>query len=235
MRVTTQMLDESAKKTGLPVSRGKSLLDYVNNTSEGNTLLDALNASKSSSTWVSSSTTDISKLLNSLNKTTYEKLEEQADLLEQAADVFTADGEDSIFEKAAESGDRTDICQSAEKLIEYYNATIGTLQQTSDSLNQYYAQMLGEAVIENASALYDIGITMNEDGTLSLDQSKMEAAEDESLKKALGSSGTFTEKVAYIASRISNNAQAGIQSISSQYNTSGSICQTASGKYNFWA
>lgn len=234
MRVTTQMLNESARKTGLPFSYGNSLLDYVNNsnTSGGNPLLDALNKNSSSSA-ISSGNGNINALLNSLNKTGGEKLRQQADHLAQAAGVFTVEGEESVFEKAKESGDRTDIYRSAEKLVESYNAAMKELQNTSDSLNQYYGQMLGEAVVENAAALNDVGITMEKDGTLSLDKNKMKSASDESLEKALGVSGTFTKKAAFIASRISENAQAEIQSISSQYNMAGNTYAAVSGRYDF--
>lgn len=234
MRVTTQMLNASARKTGLPFTQGKSLLDYVNNSNAtgGNTLLSALNKSGKGNS-VSGSTGDINTLLNSLNKTSYEKLEKQADRLAQSAGAFTAEGEESIFEKAKASGDRTGIYQSAEELIENYNAAMKEMQKTNDPLNQYYGQMLGEAVVENAAALNDIGITMEKDGTLSLDKSKLKAAGDESLEKALGLSGTFTKKIAFIASRISENAQAGTQSISSQYDIAGNIYTAAANKYDF--
>ncbi len=45
MRITTQMLNESARKAGLPVNN-TSLLNYINNKGEGNSLLDALNKKK---------------------------------------------------------------------------------------------------------------------------------------------------------------------------------------------
>lgn len=45
MRITTRMLNESARKAGLPVNN-TSLLNYINNKGKGNTLLDALNKKK---------------------------------------------------------------------------------------------------------------------------------------------------------------------------------------------
>ena len=44
MRITTQMLNESARKAGLPIN-SNSLLNYVNGNSD-NTLLNALNKSR---------------------------------------------------------------------------------------------------------------------------------------------------------------------------------------------
>lgn len=235
MRVTTQMLNASAKKTGLPFSYGKSLLDYVNesNTGSGNTLLNALDKSSTGSNTLGSSVGDINTLLNSLNKSSYEKLEKQADQLSQSANVFTVQGEDSVFEKAKESGEKEAIYEGLETLIENYNGTLKELQSTQNPLNQYYGQMLGEAVVENSEALKEIGISVEKDGTLTVDKSKMKAADVESLEKALGTSGTFTKKVAFVASRISGNAQANAQSLSSQYNVAGNIYTAASSKYDF--
>ena len=48
MRITTQMLNESARKAGLPVNN-TSLLNYINNKNQGNSLLDALNKKKETS------------------------------------------------------------------------------------------------------------------------------------------------------------------------------------------
>jgi len=47
MRITTQMLNETAKRTGIPIHQA-NLLSYINNDSSagGDTLLDALNGKK---------------------------------------------------------------------------------------------------------------------------------------------------------------------------------------------
>lgn len=48
MRIITQMLNESARKAGIPVNN-TSLLNYINNDSSNNSLLSALNNKKN--TW----------------------------------------------------------------------------------------------------------------------------------------------------------------------------------------
>lgn len=239
MRMTTQMLDISAKKTGLPYTQGNSLLDYVNNSQSGsgNTLLDALNKSSKNSNGFSNasgySNGDISTLLGALNKTNYEKLGKKAEDLSSSAEMFQAQGTDSVFEKAKESGDQQAIYQGLENLISDYNETIKALQGTGDPLHAYYRQMLGEAASENAEALKSIGVSIAKDGTLSLDKSTMKKADLESLEKVLGVSGTFTKKTAFVASRISENAQANAQSVSSQYDVTGNLYTASASKYDF--
>lgn len=240
MRMTTQMLDISAKKTGLPYTQGNSLLDYVNNSQSGsgNTLLDALNKSSKSSSGTSSAfgynSADISTLLGALNKTGYEKIEKKAEQLVQSANVFTAQGTDSVFEKAKESGDKQEIYQGLEKLISDYNETLSVLQGSGDQLDAYYRQMLGEAAGENAEALKSIGISIGKDGTLSLDRSTMKSADVETLEKVLGVGGTFTKKTAFVASRATAYAQANIESLSGQYDGAGNIYTSSGSKYEFW-
>jgi len=91
MRVTTQMMNASAKRAGISLG-GTSLLNYINtgNTqSTQNALLNALST----------------KQQNTVSKTqrsSYEKLENSAEKLVESLHAFLAEGEESIFEKACE-------------------------------------------------------------------------------------------------------------------------------------
>ena len=68
MRITTQMLNESARKAGLPINH-TSLLNYIKSDGTQNALLDALNKSNETSVKTGS----------------YEKIEKEADNQLQAA------------------------------------------------------------------------------------------------------------------------------------------------------
>lgn len=218
MRITTQMLNESARRAGLPINN-TSLLNYINGNSSENTLLSALNKS---------STVDSTK------KSNYEKLEKAADQLLQDVNFFTAEGEKSVFAKARESENNEEIYDGAEALVESYNNTLNYLKADSSSLNIYYRQMLQEAVTGNKEALSSIGITISKDGTLEIDKDKLEAADTDSLEKVLGKSGTFSGKVAILAARIADNAEANAGSLSSQYSSTGSLYSALASKYDFW-
>ena len=93
MRVTTQMLNETAKRTGIPINQ-TNLLSYINNSGQtgGNTLLDALKDAKE-------------KKVSAENTENYQKLQKAADSLQEQAAKLTASGEDSFFDKIKESGD----------------------------------------------------------------------------------------------------------------------------------
>ena len=217
MRITTQMLNRSARKAGLPINN-TSLLNYINGNS-GNTMLNALNKS---------STTDAA------TKTKYEKLEKAADQLSEAASAFMATGEDSLFSKAKESGYSQDIYNAVEDFVGKYNSTLSALKNTPSTLNDYYSQMLKSAVSDNKKALESIGITIAKDGSLSADKGKLKEADIDTLEKVLGNTKGLTQKAAYVAGRVSDNARTNQSSLSSQYSSTGALYSALANKYNLY-
>ena len=69
---------------------------------------------------------------------------------------------------------------------------------------------------------------------MSIDQEKLKTADLKALEKIFGTSGTFTVKTEFLAARVALNAQAGISSISNQYDSMGSSFSASYGKYDFW-
>lgn len=218
MRITTQMLNESARKAGLPINN-VSLLNYLNNDSSENSLLSSLDKSYSA--------------VDTAKKTNYEKLEKTAEQLLQKAEFFIPEGEQSAFTKAMESGNNQQIYDGIEALVENYNNTIRALNKTSDILNDYYHQMLQEVAAENSEALGNIGITISRDGTAVIDKDKMKAADTNSLEKVFGTSGTFSVKAAFLAAKIADNAEANVDSLTSQYSSTGNVYSMLNSKYDF--
>lgn len=220
MRITTQMLSASANKAGMTLHR-TSLMDYVNSDSNENTLLKAL---------------DKTGALDTVKKSNYENLEKESDILLQKTELLMAEGEDSVFAKAKESGDNQETYDCVEAVMESYNSTLKALNMVSDTykLNDYYSKMLKEAAAENSEALSDMGITISKDGTAVIDKEKLEAADIDSLEKVFGASGSFSEKLSFFASRISDNAKANVDSLSSLYSLTGNLYSALSSKYDFW-
>lgn len=218
MRITTQMLNETARKTGVPINSG-SLLNHLNNSVSDDSLLKALNKSGSAA--------------DTRQKSDYEKLEKSAGRLQKSADKLAAKGENSLYEKAKESNDTEEICKETQTLVEEYNNTMKILQSDPGPLNNYYYEMLQEAASGNREALESVGITVSKNGKMTVDSDKLKAADADTLEKALGSSG-FTSKVSFVAGRVSDNAQAGTKSLASQYGADGSLHAASGSKYSFW-
>lgn len=220
MRITTQMLNESARKAGLPVN-SVSLLNYINKGDSQNTLLSALNKKKASAA-------------DTLKKNDYEKLNKEAEQLTQATESFLQEGENNLFERARSSGSTQEICDSVKEMLDSYNSTLKLLKSSPNTMNDFYRQMLTELAADNRESLESIGITFGKDGTASVDMEKLQAADIDSLEKMLGKDSDFSKKTAFLADRISDNAEANVESLSSQYNASGNSYYAAANKYEFW-
>ena len=220
MRITTQMLNESARKAGLPINN-TSLLNYIKNDGTGNTLLDALNKKKETAA-------------TAAQKSDYEKLDKEADQLTQAAEVLLKDGENSLFEQAKTSGDNQKVYDSIEKLFGSYNSTLKELRNTSNTMNDFYRQMLLEAPDEVKESLSGVGITFAKDGTARVDMEKVKTADLETLQGLFGKESDFVQKIEFLSTRISDNAEANVESLGNAYNAGGNLYSAmSSSKYDF--
>lgn len=68
---------------------------------------------------------------------------------------------------------------------------------------------------------------------MTVDEDKLKSVDVDTLEKVLGASGDFTSKMSFLAGRISDNAQAGIKSLGSQYNSTGGLYTPTDSRYNF--
>lgn len=215
MRVTDQIMNETARKAGIPVQM--SLVDFMNKNNK-NSLEDVFGAEANT---------------NLAQKGNYEKLEKAAEELAKNAEAL-ANAQDSMFAKAKESGDTEEIVSHVEKLVEGYNSTLKLLKPGSSSLDDYYRQMLKDAAAEDSEALKAAGITIDKDGVLHVEKDTLKGADVDSLEKLFGATGTFSEKVAFLGGRIADNAGANALSFSSKYNASGNQYAAFGNKYDFW-
>lgn len=215
MRVTDQILNTTARRAGVPVNM--SLVDYLNKNT--NSLEDMFGVDKNT---------------NPLRKKNCEKLEKAAEELAQSAQAFLAEGQDSMFARAKESGNSEEIQKHVEKLLERYNSTLKDLKSGTSSMDYYYRKMLQDAAAENSEAFKTAGITIKKDGTLSVDKDKLKEADVDSLEKLFGASGTFTAKTAFLGEQIADNARANALSYSTKYNSGGNRYGFPGNKYEFW-
>lgn len=222
MRITTQMVNESAKKAGMPI-HNSSLLSYINQDSGDNTLLGALNKNQQAT-----------KQVNETTRNNYEALEKAADKLVKNTAILMQEDENGLFAQAKESGDYQKIYESVEGLFEDYNSTLKNLKKLSGTMNQFYSQMLSEAPFEMKESLSSVGISFDKDGSAKVDMEKLKATDVETLEKLFGSKSDFIRKLNFVSTRVLSNAEANVESFSNAYGANGSLYSgVPSSKYDF--
>ncbi len=210
-RVTTNMVSNSRRRTGLVSRRGARL----NSSSSGRTGLLS-----SRLDYMNTSSVQSSRLLRS----SYEKLQKSAVSLTEQSKL--------LAEKVDIGG--KDISATAAEMLADFNDTMKYLKQSSGVLNDFYRQSFKETVTSNKKELEQIGITVGTDGTLSLNKEKLAGAEEEKVKKLLGSSSDFLKRIDTVAARVADNARGSAENVSSRYNSSGNLASSYLSKYNFW-
>ncbi len=185
-RMTTQMLSNSRRRAGLS-TRKSPLLSSVQNT--GTSRLNMLQANSIQG--------------NRLLRIDYENLRKSADSLGYRAEL--------LAEKVDK--EEKDVTSTVESLVEDFNDTMKYLKKSSGVLNDYYRQTLRETALTNKTALGEVGIVVGTDGTLSLDRDKLAGADQEQVKKILGSSSDFIKRVSTVADRAADNASASAENV----------------------
>lgn len=228
MRITTKMIADTAAKTGIPIHQ-TTLLDVINSEENAGSLLSGVKNNASGLTGLSQS----SLLSNRVKKDSYQELENTAESLKTCAEKLRDAGEDSLFAKVAESKDTNELTAEIEKMAAAYNQTLEQLDEVGGAMNHFYAQELEKLAAGNKEALEAVGITQGKDGKLSVDSKLLQSADLESLRRAVGSASDFMSKAAYVSERVSANASANIDSLSSQYNSDGYLFSGLSGTNHF--
>lgn len=213
MRITTQMLAETARKSGIPINQ-TTLLDVINSEDLGGDLLSGVKKN-------SDSVYGTSAAANRLQKASYEKLEKSADSLKDCAFKLSDVSGESLFQKAEEKQDTAELTSEIEKMVEAYNQTLEQLKKSGGAMNEFYREELKNLAGSNAESLKAVGITQGKDGSLKVDSEALKQADLASLRQAVGNASDFTKKLEYVSGRVSANASANADSLSSRYNADG--------------
>ena len=229
MRITNQMLAKTAAKSGIPLQQN-SLLNIMTKQyqSEENGLLSKIGKKKDDDLTFAA----LQQLKNRKN----EKLQKHADSLNEFDTKLNAAGEDSLFGKAEKSESTEEIVTNVQGMVDAYNNTLDQLKNTEGELNKFYMDELKTYVSDHREALSAAGVTAGKDGKLVIDEEKLKNADLETLKKAFGSTSGFTDKVGFIAGRVSENASASEYAFLNQYNEKGiaNLESYVANHYNFW-
>ena len=209
MRVTTNILNDSARRAGLPLQQ-TSLLDYVNKNDSGSSLFDSIGSTK----------TTADKYAD------YSKLEKAAESLSETVEKWSAEGEKSPYAS-------TETLKSlAKQTASAFNDTVTALKFGGTTLEKYYAEMLGEAVTENTDAYKSIGVSVDKNGKLAIDAEKLTTAPAETVENLMRPLG---EKISFVAGSASDFARTNASSVLSQYTAGGGFTEASGSTHSWWS
>ncbi len=122
---------------------------------------------------------------------TLKDIQSSTDALKEAADTLLSKESDSVF-----AGDDMDkIYDAVSTFVKEYNTTMESLEDVNNSTLQKRAQSLANLPSANSNLLKKVGITINGDSTLSLDEETFKAASTSTIKNLFQGTGSFAYQI----------------------------------------
>lgn len=159
-------------------------------------------------------TEDQAKVLSSVK--------EKSDKLTTAAAELATTGSKSLFQD--KEGKTEKAVEKIQEFVTGYNDTITAAKQSTDSRTNSRVSAMVNNTESYESKLSNIGISIKEDHTLSVDTDKLKKASMEDLKQVFNGTGSFAATTAQRAARV--GAQASLSSSTSSTYTSSAVYNT---------
>ncbi len=219
--LTSLLSDYSSIKTG---SYGKLLKAYY--AEDGNSELKSLTQKNQSKTEVV--TKEDAQKLN--------KVQTATDTLKESADALMETGSKSLFkqkdittkdengvETTAKGYDTEAIYKAVSAFAEDYNAVLDAANAADNSTVTNRINTMNNNTLANEKALGKVGITVGEDGKLSVDKDAFMKADMGSVKTLFNGTGSYGYQV---------SAQASLIHFSAEREASKAVTYTVDGNYN---
>ena len=206
-----------------------TLTDYSSIKSGGyGKLLKAYYAKQSDSSSESSTTSET----DTLTTTTDKKLtliKSSADDLKESAAKLTATGEKSLFTDE-QTAVTDDMYKAVKSFVSDYNDVMENASGSSNSNVSRNASNLAQLSTVFTKSLSEVGITINSDNTLSVDETKFKEADVDKVATLFNGKNSYASMVSQRADFIGNAAVTASTSSGSLYSSSGiySTLQTTS-------
>lgn len=150
----------------------------------------------------------------------YAKIQTSTDALKESADALLATGSKSVFNmiditKKNEDGTETtekgydveSIYKAVNDFVKNYNSVINAVGETDDSTVLRRATNMVNGTIANLKSLLSMGITINDNSTLSLDKDEFMKADMSKVKTLFNGNGSYAYSVSAQASLIDYAAE----------------------------
>lgn len=131
---------------------------------------------------------------------------------------LTGKGEKSLFAKAKESGETAEIVSNIKGFVSQYNSMLANLRESGKITDNSYLTQLNSISNMNRLDLESCGVTKNADGTLTVNEEKLAAADIDTLEKVWNGNSSFASRVSLWADSIEANAERNMKAeLSSSY------------------
>ena len=158
----------------------------------------------------------------------YSGMETAAERVEKRLGKFLKTDGTSVFDGEDEAKVKENVIDHIESFVNDYNYLMKRLTQSGDSVDSNFAKKLKNYANAENKELREIGITINGDGTLELDEKKLKAADISQIKKMFAGEDGFAEKVSDLSGQISKYAKEKVTELKKSN-------VTASSNYNRYA
>ncbi len=187
--------------------------------------------------YASQSSTDSSD--ETSEKTALTTAKANAASLQTAAEALKATGSSSVFNTTTvtdeETGKKTEeydvdaIYEAVKNYVDSYNEVVeNTIDSDTVSVLRKTLSMVNTTSV-NSNLLSQIGITINEDNTLTLDEETFKSADMTNVKSLFNGSNSLADRMAQKAEELTNLASNAIESINKgTYSASGSYSSSSS-------
>lgn len=180
-----------------------------------------------------SSVNNKNKLLNQntatavQNQKLYYNMKYHAEQVSVYADKLSDTSDKSLFAKAKESGDTSEIVSNIKSFVSQYNSMLENLRKSGARTDATYLTQLNSITSINSLGLASCGVKRNADGTLTVDDEKLAAADLETLGKVWNGKNSFAERASSWADSVVASAERSMDaqasnSYSSLFNNYGS-------------
>ncbi|MGN0328799.1 MAG: hypothetical protein ACI4D4_07440 [Lachnospira sp.] len=169
----------------------------INNITNRSTLLDMLNGnsgSKADEVFKSIIDTNTQRYQNRIKQVTgidvsgsaNSKYEKVSNAATNVTDSITFLQNEALWNESHESYSRENITTAVKNFVSAYNTFVSNMSSANAALKSQFKTELDKAMTENKEMLMSVGISVEEDGRLTVDSDKLSNADTDSLKKIFG-------------------------------------------------
>lgn len=164
----------------------------------------------------SSSTTKKSNVASTTTGSTqigvYSNIKTSAASVKTTASKLASTDAKSIFASAAEKNDTESIVKSVKTLVRDYNSMISNMTTSGSTVNNYFKRELGAYLSQDKTGLEKIGIKVEDNGSLTIDEKTLDKASLSDLKSVFNGTNSLSSKLVAKCPSIETKAE-------SDYNT----------------